>query len=90
MTTAAQTVVIPKKQPKAFYLLLFVEFWERFGYYGVQAILVLYVSKALNFTDNQSYETFGGFSALMYIAPLMGGYLADKFIGYQRGLLTGL
>jgi proton-dependent oligopeptide transporter, POT family len=93
MTTTVQAVATPEihnKQPKAFYLLLFVEFWERFGYYGVQAILVLYVSKALNFTDNQAYETFGGFSALMYIAPLLGGYLADKFIGYQRGLITGL
>lgn len=89
-TQAINLTGVRDRQPKAFYLCFFVELWERFGYYGMQAILVLYTTKALGFSDGNSYELFGASSALIWIAPLIGGYLGDQLIGYRRALIMGL
>lgn len=78
------------KQPRAFYVLFFVEMWERFGYYGLQALLILYLSKVFDFSDSRAYGTFAAFAALVYATPILGGYVADKLIGYQRTLIAGL
>lgn len=77
------------KQPKAFYFIFFLELWERFGYYGMQALLVLYMSKVFLFSDERSYETFAVFSALAYLTPMLGGYVGDQLLGYRRSLLMG-
>ena len=74
------------KQPKAFYFIFFLELWERFGYYGMQALLVLYMSKVFLFSDDAAYETFAVFSALAYLTPMLGGYVGDQLLGYRRGL----
>ena len=76
-------------QPKAFYVLFFVELWERFGYYGMATLLVLYMTKALHFTDDLAYSTFGALVAMVYVTPIIGGYLGDHIIGYRRSLLIG-
>lgn len=76
-------------QPKAFYVLFFIELWERFGYYGMAALLVLYMSKALHFSDDIAYSTFGALVAMIYVTPVIGGYLGDHIIGYRRSLLIG-
>jgi proton-dependent oligopeptide transporter, POT family len=83
-------VLTNNKQPKAFYVLFFVEMWERFGYYGLQALLILYLSKVFGFSDTKAYGTFAAFSALVYATPILGGYVGDKLIGYQRTLTVGL
>lgn len=80
---------IRTRQPRAFYMLFFVELWERFGYYGMAALLVLYMSKALHFTDDTAYDTFGALVAMVYVTPILGGYLGDKLLGYKRSLLIG-
>jgi POT family proton-dependent oligopeptide transporter len=77
------------KQPKAFYFIFFLELWERFGYYGMQALLVLYMSKVFLFSDDAAYETFAVFSALAYLTPMLGGYVGDQLLGYRRSLLLG-
>jgi POT family proton-dependent oligopeptide transporter len=77
------------KQPKAFYLIFFLELWERFGYYGMQALLVLYMSKVFLFSDDTAYETFAVFSALAYLTPMIGGYIGDQLLGFRRSLLLG-
>lgn len=79
-----------QKQPKAFYTLFFTEMWERFGYYSLQALLLLYLSKVFGFLDARAYGTFSAFAALVYATPIFGGYVADKLIGYQRTLYLGL
>ncbi|MAZ38864.1 MAG: dipeptide/tripeptide permease [Legionellales bacterium] len=84
-----QQTVSAYKQPKAFYILFFVEMWERFGYYGLQALLILYLSKVFNFSDNKAYGTFAAFAALVYATPFLGGFIGDKLIGYHRSLTIG-
>jgi POT family proton-dependent oligopeptide transporter len=76
-------------QPKGLYPLFFTEMWERFGFYTVQTILILYMSKGLLLTDNASYMLYGVFSSLLYLTPVAGGYLADRFMGYKRAIILG-
>lgn len=76
-------------QPKGLYLLFFTELWERFGFYMVQTILVLYMSKGLDYSDNSSYLLYGAFSSLLYLSPVVGGYIADRFIGYRQSIIIG-
>jgi proton-dependent oligopeptide transporter, POT family len=84
MTTTAQL-----KQPSGLYNLSFFELWERFGFYCVQALLVLYLTKSQHFSDTQAYDLYSAFSALIYATPVIGGYIADKLIGYRHAVLTG-
>ena len=77
------------KQPKAFYLIFFIELWERFGFYGMQVLLVLYFSKNLGFSDSQANNLFGAFTALMYLIPTLGGYMGDHWIGIRRTMVLG-
>lgn len=80
---------VPKGQPKGLYLLFFTELWERFGFYMVQTILVLYMSKGLNYSDSSAYLLYGSFSSMLYLTPVLGGYLADKFIGFRQSIILG-
>jgi proton-dependent oligopeptide transporter, POT family len=76
-------------QPKGLYLLFFTELWERFGFYMVQTILVLYMSKGLNYSDSSSYLLYGAFSSMLYLTPVLGGFIADKFIGFRQSIILG-
>ena len=76
-------------QPKPFYLVFFIEIWERFGYYGVQALLVLYMVQRLNFQDNHADFLFAAFSALVFLLPCLGGYVGDRVLGTRRTILLG-
>ena len=75
--------------PKPFYLLFSVEMWERFGYYGMQALLVLFMVKKLGFSDNLADETFSAFAALVYAFICAGGYIGDKILGNRRTMFLG-
>ncbi|MGB4844717.1 MAG: peptide MFS transporter, partial [Ferruginibacter sp.] len=75
--------------PKQLYLLFFAEMWERFSFYGMKALLMVYMTTQLDFTDTKSYAIFGSYSALVYTMPMLGGFMADKFIGYQRAIIFG-
>lgn len=78
-----------QKQPKGLYLLCFTELWERFGFYMVQTILVLYMSKGLQYSDNSSYLLYGAFSSMLFLTPVAGGYIADRFIGFRQSVILG-
>ena len=67
-------------QPKGLYLLFFTEMWERFGFYTLQTILILYMSKALSYSDSRAYLIYAVFSGLLYLMPVLGGFLADRFL----------
>lgn len=77
------------KQPKPFYLIFFIELWERFGYYGMQALIVLFCVKALGFSDQQADHLFGAFAALIYLLPSLGGYLGDRILGTKNTMILG-
>lgn len=77
------------KQPKVLRYFFLTEAWERFGFYTVQILLVLYMTSILNFSDSKAYTIIGGFTAMAYITPLLGGYLADRVMGYRFSILLG-
>ncbi|MGB4192175.1 MAG: peptide MFS transporter [Rickettsiales bacterium] len=70
-------------------LLAFVEMWERFSYYGMRALLVLYLTSTLGFADSRAYAIYSLFAAIGYGVPIFAGILADKFIGFQKTLIIG-
>jgi len=69
--------------------LFTTEMWERFGYYGMRAILTLYLAKHFLFNDATSTGIYGGFTALVYLTPLIGGLLADRYLGSKRSVKFG-
>jgi POT family proton-dependent oligopeptide transporter len=79
-----------KEQPKAFYLIFMLEFWERFGFYAVNGILAYYFTKVHGFDDTQAFTIFGAFSALVYGLVSVGGYIGDKLLGTKRTIFLGL
>ncbi len=80
------------RQPKGLYLMFGVEMWERFSYYGMRALLILFlVSKSGGFgwSKEDASHVFGWYTSLVYLTPLLGGYLADRFLGTHRSMLVG-
>jgi len=75
--------------PRGLGLLFVVEMWERFSYYGMRALLVLYLVNYLKWSDGDASRLYGTYTALVYLTPLVGGYLADRFIGTRRSLVVG-
>jgi POT family proton-dependent oligopeptide transporter len=63
--------------------------WERFGYYGMRALLTLYLTKHFVFGDREATGLYGGYTALVYLTPLIGGYLADQYLGFKRAVKFG-
>lgn len=84
-----------KIHPKALFTLFFAEMWERFSFYGMRAFLILYMAAEIfnNFAqseaDSRSYGVYGAFNALLYAAPIVGGMLADRIMGFRRAILLG-
>ena len=78
------------RQPRALYILLVNEVWDRFSFYGLQALLVLYLTKAMGFSDKHAYLVYGVYASLAFSAPVVGGWLADRYFGFQRMIYTGL
>jgi len=76
-------------QPKGLYLLFFTELWERFGFYMVQTILILYMSKGLAYSDSHSYLLYGAFSSMLFLTPVIGGYIADRYLGFRLSIQLG-
>lgn len=77
------------KQPKSFYLIFSIEFWERFGFYGMQAILTVYLVKIMGMDESNSFVLFGAFSALVFGFVAAGGWIGDKLIGTKRAITLG-
>jgi POT family proton-dependent oligopeptide transporter len=78
-----------QQQPRSLYLLFFTELWERFGFYTSQTIMILYMTKALLMPDHKANLLYATFSSLLYLTPIIGGYLADRYLGFQRAILIG-
>ena len=75
--------------PKGLFVLFFAEMWERLSYYGMRALLILYLTKHWLFSDSEAGLIYGAYTALVYITPVLGGYLADKYLGQRKAVLFG-
>ncbi len=85
---------VKQSHPKALYLLFFTEMWERFSYYGMRGILILYLTKSLIegglAIDVQTASLiYGFFTGFVYFTPLIGGWLADKYLGQRKAITIG-
>jgi POT family proton-dependent oligopeptide transporter len=79
----------PVSQTKSFSTVFLIEMWERFGFYGMQVLMVTYMVKKLGFPDVDANLVWGAASALIYATPAIGGWIGDKFLGTRRTMLTG-
>lgn len=75
--------------PKGLVYLFFAELWERFSFYGMRALLVLYMTKQLLFTDDMAFGVYAAYMSLVYVTPMIGGILADKILGFRKAILLG-
>jgi proton-dependent oligopeptide transporter, POT family len=77
------------KHPKGLYILFITEFWERFSYYGMRAIFVLYMTKMLLLDKALASNIYGSYTGLVYLTPLIGGYFADRYWGNRKSIFVG-
>ncbi|MEY3084138.1 MAG: hypothetical protein RL037_318 [Bacteroidota bacterium] len=75
--------------PKGLYLLFVTEMWERFSYYGMRAIFTLFMVNALMFDKSLASTVYGNYTGLVYLTPLIGGYVADRYWGSRRSIFVG-
>lgn len=75
--------------PKGLYVCFFTEMWERFSFYGMKALLLLYLLKYHLFGDDAGYDLLGAYGGLVYAAPVIGGLLADRYLGMRKAVVFG-
>ena len=75
--------------PRGLFVLFYAEMWERFSYYGMRALLVLYLTKHWLYSDSDSSLIYGAYGALVYITPVLGGLIADRYLGQRKAVIFG-
>ena len=75
--------------PKGLFVLFFAEMWERFSFYGMRGMLFLYMWKSLQYAEEHAHETYGAYIGFVYATPLIGGMLADRFLGARKAIMLG-
>jgi len=78
-----------RHHPRGLHILFFAEMWERFSYYGMRALLIFYLTQHFLFDDKSAQAQYGSYTALVYLLPLLGGYLADKYLGNRKAIAFG-
>jgi POT family proton-dependent oligopeptide transporter len=87
--TLGQTLPAPVSQTRSFLTIALIELWERFGYYGMQALIVYFMVQRLGFDDTRATLVWGAAAALIYVAPAIGGWIGDKVLGTRRCMIIG-
>src|SRR5690606_32041290 len=78
-----------RSHPRGLYVLFATEMWERFNYYGMRAILIYFMTQALLFDTKFASNLYGSYLSLLYLTPLIGGYIADRYWGNKRSIISG-
>lgn len=93
MSTAIPAAGAPPAEflghPKGLYVCFFTEMWERFSFYGMKTLLLLYILKYHLFTDDAGYQLLGAYGGLVYAVPVVGGLLADRYLGMRKAVVLG-
>ncbi|MDP3739328.1 MAG: peptide MFS transporter [Hyphomonadaceae bacterium] len=87
--TAIPVFTQMRKHPKGLHILFFAEMWERFSYYGMRSILIFYLTQHFLFSDSFAGSQYGAYTSLVYLVPLIGGILADKYLGTKKAIAFG-
>ena len=78
-----------RQHPRGLFVLFFAEMWERFSYYGMRGILIFYLTQHLLFSDDAASAQYGSYTSLVYLLPLMGGIIADRWLGTRKAVAFG-
>jgi POT family proton-dependent oligopeptide transporter len=84
-----ETVQSNSRHPKGLWVLFGTEMWERFNFYGMRALLTLFMINSLGIIESETSIIYGGFLALCYLTPMLGGFIADKYLGNRYCILLG-
>jgi POT family proton-dependent oligopeptide transporter len=84
-----KTEILPYSQTRSFVTVWMIELWERFGYYGMQALIVYFMVQRMGFEDTRANLVWGAAAALIYVAPAIGGWIGDKVLGTKRCMVLG-
>ncbi|WP_298743660.1 oligopeptide:H+ symporter [uncultured Brevundimonas sp.] len=89
LTGVPVLIQILKNHPRGLIILFFAEMWERFSYYGMRAILIFFLTQNFLFDDATAGATYGSYTSLVYLLPLVGGIMADRYIGTRKAIAFG-
>ncbi|MBL8536193.1 MAG: peptide MFS transporter [Hyphomonadaceae bacterium] len=89
LATAIPVFMQMRNHPKGMHILFFAEMWERFSYYGMRGILVAYMTQHFLFNDEAAQGQYGAYTSLVYLLPLIGGFMADKYLGTRKAVAFG-
>ncbi|MEM9964686.1 MAG: MFS transporter, partial [Asticcacaulis sp.] len=78
-----------RKHPKGLFVLFFAEMWERFSYYGMRALLIFYLTSHFLFSDEIANTQYASYTSLIYLLPLIGGLMADRYLGTRKAIVFG-
>lgn len=87
--TAIPVLLQMRKHPKGLYVCFFAEFWERFSYYGMRALLIYYMVRHFLFSDERANSEYGSYTTMIYLMPLLGGLIADRWLGTRKAVMLG-
>ncbi|WP_306015922.1 peptide MFS transporter [Oceanicaulis sp. MMSF_3324] len=87
--TAIPVFLEMRKHPRGLHILFFAEMWERFSYYGMRGLLIFYLTQHFLFSDSEASSQYGAYTALVYLLPLLGGFLADRYLGNRKAIAFG-
>ena len=89
LATGIPVLLQMRNHPKGLFILFFAEMWERFSYYGMRGILIFYLTQHFLFKDDYASGLYGSYTSLVYLLPLLGGILADRYIGTRKAIAFG-
>src|ERR1700755_307867 len=89
VVTAIPVVMQLRPHPRGLFVLFFAEMWERFSYYGMRGLLIFYLTQHLLFDDAFSQGQYGAYTSLDYLMPLIGGFVADRWLGTRKAVAFG-
>lgn len=78
-----------RSHPRGLFVLFFAEMWERFSYYGMRGLLIFFLTQHMLFSDKQASGTYGAYTTLVYLVPLVGGLVADRYLGSRKAVAFG-
>jgi len=87
--TAIPVLIQLRNHPKGLFILFFAEMWERFSYYGMRGLLILYLTQKFLFDQKDAADHYGAYVAMVYLTPLIGGILADRWLGTRKAIQFG-
>jgi POT family proton-dependent oligopeptide transporter len=89
LVTGFPVILQLRQQPKGLHIIFFTEMWERFSYYGMRTILFVYMTQHFLFSDEAASGQYGAYTSLVYLLPLIGGMLADRYLGTTKAVAFG-